>query len=124
MRLPKTPASQNVVVKRLIEGNYDENHNWVEPGEQAIATIINASILPKSGRERAATVQTTYESEWTLWAGTDNIIFEEGFSELERGDVVIAGTSEGDDEKAKRYRIVFPGFYGAAYELALKEELG
>jgi hypothetical protein len=120
MRLPKTPASQNVVVKRLIEGHYDENYNWVEPGEQAIATIINASILPKSGRERAATVQTTYESEWTLWAGTDNITFEEGFSELERGDVVVVGAGE----KAKRYRIVFPGFYGAAYEVALKEELG
>ncbi len=119
MRLPKTPASQNVVVKRLIEGGYDENHNWVEPGEQAIATIINASILPKSGRERAATVQTTYESEWTMWAGTDNIIFEEGFSELKCGDVVVAGAGE----KAKRYKIVFPGFYGAAYELALKEDV-
>lgn len=120
MRLPKTPASQNVVVKRLIEGHYDKDYNWVEPGEQAIATIIDASILPKSGRERAATVQTTYESEWTMWAGTGNITFEEGFSELERGDVVVVGAGE----KEKRYRIVFPGFYGAAYELALKEELG
>lgn len=119
MRLPKTPASQNVVVKRLIEGGYDENHNWVEPGEQAIATIINASILPKSGRERAATVQTTYESEWTMWAGTGNIIFEEGFSELKRGDVVVVGAGETE----KRYKIVFPGFYGAAYELALKEDV-
>lgn len=120
MKLPKTPASQNAVVKRLIEGHYDKDYNWVEPGEQAIATIIDASILPKSGRERAATVQTTYESEWTMWAGTGNITFEEGFSELERGDVVVVGAGE----KEKRYRIVFPGFYGAAYELALKEELG
>ncbi len=119
MKLPKTPASQDVTVKRLVPGHYDENHNWVEEGEQAIATIINASILPKSGRERAAMVQTTYESEWTMWAGIGNINFEEGFSELERGDVVVVGAGE----KEKRYRIVFPGFYGAAYEVALKEEL-
>mgnify|MGYP000880612703 FL=1 len=123
MKLPKTPASVNVIVKRLVPGHYDENHNWVDEGEQAIATIINASILPKSGRERAATVQTTYESEWTMWAGIGNINFEEGFSELERGDVVVVGTSKGDDVKVKRYKIVFPGFYGVAYEAALKEEI-
>ena len=58
-----------------------------------------------------------------MWAGIGNINFEEGYSELERGDVVVVGTGEGDDLIAKRYRIVFPGFYGAAYELALKEEL-
>jgi hypothetical protein len=119
VRTPKTPASVNTTVKRLIEGHYDENHNWVDASERTIATIINANILPKSGRERAATVQTTYESEWTMWVGTDNITFEEGFSELERGDIVIAGPSG----KEKRYRIVFPGFYGSAYGAALKEEL-
>lgn len=116
MKLPKTPASQNVVVKRLIEGHYDENHNWVDAHEATVATITNASILPKSGRERAATVQTTYESEWTMWAGTDNITFEEGFSELKRGDIVIDG-------KGRRFRIVFPGDYGPAFEVSLKEEL-
>lgn len=116
MRLPKTPASQTVTVKRFVEGHYDENHNWVDAHEATVATITNASILPKSGRERAATVQTTYESEWTMWAGTDNITFEEGFSELERGDIVIDG-------KGRRFRIVFPGDYGPVFEVSLKEEL-
>lgn len=116
MRLPKTPASQNVVVKRLIEGHYDENHNWVDAHEATVATITNVSILPKSGRERAAALQTVYESEYTMWVGTDNITFEEGFSELERGDIVIDG-------KGRRFTIVFPGDYGPVYEASLKEEL-
>lgn len=116
MKLPKTPASQNVVVKRLIEGHYDENHNWVDEGEQTIATITNASILPKSGRERAVAVQTVYESDYTMWAGRKNIAFEPGFSELKQGDIVI-------DTKGRRFTIVFPGDYGPVFEVSLKEEL-
>src|SRR5690554_4721399 len=116
MKLPKTPASQNVVVKRLIEGHYDENHNWVEPGEQAIATITNASILPKSGRERAAALQTIYESEYTIWGDRKNLTFGPGFSMLKLGDIVIDG-------KGRRFRIVFPGDYGPVFEVSLKEEL-
>lgn len=116
MKLPKTPASQNVVVKRLIEGHYDENHNWVDAHEATVATITNASILPKSGRERAAAVQTVYESDYTMWAGRKNIAFEPGFSELKQGDIVI-------DTKGRRFTIVFPGDYGPVYEVSLKEEL-
>lgn len=116
MKLPKTPASQNVTVKRLIPGHYDENYNWVEEGEQTIATITNASILPKSGRERAAALQTVYESDYTMWVGARNIAFEPGFSTLERGDIVIDG-------KGRRFSIVFPGDYGPVYEVSMKEEL-
>ena len=116
MKLPKTPASVDVIVKRLVPGHYDENHNWVDASEQTIATIINASILPKSGRERAAEVQTVYESDYTMWAGRKNITFEPGFSTLERGDIVIDG-------KGRRFRMVFPGDYGPVFEVSMKEEL-
>lgn len=116
MRLPKTPASQTVTVKRFVEGHYDENHNWVDAHEATVATIANASILPKSGRERAAEVQTVYESDYTMWVGRKNITFEPGFSTLERGDIVIDG-------KGRRFRIVFPGDYGPAFEVSMKEEL-
>lgn len=116
MNIPKNIVSQTVTVKRLIEGHYDENYNWVDSSEVIVATIVNAVILPKSGHERAATIQTTYESDYTMYAGVDDIIFEEGYSELDRGDLVI-------DSREKKYRIVFPGFYGPVYEAALKEEL-
>ena len=116
MRLPKTPVAVDVVIKRLVPGHYDENHKWVPASEQEIATIVNASILPKGGQERAETLQTKYESDYTMWFGSEDITFREGYSKLQSGDIIL-------DSKGRRFISVFIGDYGIAYKVSLKEEL-
>lgn len=128
MKLPKTPASRDATVKRLVSGHYDKDYNWVEATEDTVATIADASFLPKSGYERATELQTKYESEYVMWAGKKNITFAKGYSELKRGDLVEIVEQERpggsmESGQGKRFRIVFPGDYGPAYQIALKEEL-
>ena len=128
MKLPKTPASRDATVKRLVPGHYDKDYNWVEATEATAAAITNASFLPKSGYERATELQTKYESEYVVWVGKKNISFTEGYSELKRGDLVeqvetVGPEGSGEGGQGKRFRIVFPGDYGPAYQVALKEEL-
>ena len=115
MRTPKTPISQTVTVTRGDEGHY-ENGQWVEPSGQTIATITDANIVPKSGRERATSVQTVYESDYQLIAGDDNVEFEDGYEEIKRGDIVT-------DIYGRKFTIVFPGFFGIAHVTELKEIL-
>lgn len=115
MRLPKNIVSQNVTVKRLIEGHTDETTGqWIDDTEATTATITNACVLPKSGNERAASSQTVYESNYALYAGSDDITFIAGYTDIEAGDIVI-------DSKGKRYQVTFPGCYGPAYQTDLKE---
>lgn len=115
MRLPKDDTCQDVTVKRLIEGHYDESMQWVEAGEATVATITGADIQPKSGRERAAQSGTSYESDYRMFAGTNDIAFESGFTHLKSGDIVI-------DAVGNQYKIVFPGFWVTHYEADLKLE--
>lgn len=116
MRLPRTPAALNVTVKRLIPGDYDSHDNWVEAQDEVVASIVDASILPKSGNERATAIQTAYDSDYTMWVGYANVTFAAGYDSLERGDLV-------EDSKGRKFRVVFPGDWGPAFEVALKEEL-
>jgi hypothetical protein len=115
MRLPKTAVSQNVVVKRTAEGHYDENMQWVEPGEIQIAAIINANIVPMSGQERASASQAGFESNYKMFAGDEDITFEAGYSDFQAGDFVI-------DAKGQRHKITFPGDFKMAYACDLKLE--
>ncbi len=122
MKTPKTPISQTVIVTRGTEGHY-ENGQWVEPGEETIATIKDANVIPKSGRDRATSVQTVYESDYQLIAGDENIEFETSvvhglpYEEIKRGDIVT-------DVYGRQFVIVFPGFFGIAHVTELKEILG
>lgn len=115
MHLPKNKLSQTVFVKTIVDGHNDDNGNWVEAEEILIATIDNANIQPKSGRERASQSGTSYDADYKLYAGTDDIVFEPGFVDLMTGNIVV-------DSKDKRYRIVFPGYLTTHYESDLKAE--
>lgn len=106
---------QIVQVKVLTEAGYDEQGQWHDAQEILVATIDGADIQPKSGRERAAEVQTSYESDYKMFAFKQDITFEAGYSELKQGMVVV-------DEAGKRYKIVFPGNWEAHYEADLKAE--
>lgn len=117
MRLPKDESCQIVAIKRLIEGYYDDQNQWVEGGETIVATITGVDIQPKSGRERVATSGTAYESDYRMYAGTDDITFESGFMSLQTKDIVT-------DAAGNQYRIVFPGYWSTHYEADLKLEVG
>ncbi len=113
MQLPETIISQEVIIEREIEGGYDDNGDWQEGGPKIIAIIQDANILPKSGSQIASVLQTSYESDYEMYAGSENITFEEGYGEIKKGDTVI-------DSKEKKYNVVFPGNYGPAYVSQLK----
>lgn len=115
MRLPKTAVSQNVIVKRAIPGYYDDNGQWIEPDEIQIAAIINASVVPMSGQERASASLAGFDSNYKMFAGDEDVAFTEGYSELRAGDAVI-------DSIDQRYTIQFPGNFKMAYACDLKME--
>lgn len=118
MHLPVNKLSQTVTIKRNIKGHTDpDTGNWVEGGEFAIATITNANIQPKSGRERAGQSGTRYESDYKLFAGSDDITYESGYegSGILENDIAV-------DADGQKYSVVFPGLWpGHHYELDLKK---
>ncbi len=115
MKLPKDDTCQDVIVNRYIDGHYDDQGQWVEGGEVTIATITGADIQPKSGRERAATTGTVYESDHKMFAGVDDVAFTEGYSNLRQGDLII-------DASGQRFKVILPGLWGTHYEPDLKLE--
>jgi len=101
-------------IKRYTEGYTDpDSGNWVPAGENLVATA-DVDIQPKSGRERAAELQTEYESDNKAFIDIEDITFEMGYSEIKQGDTLI----EPDD---KEYTIVYPGKWDNHYECDLKE---
>jgi hypothetical protein len=116
MRLPVDDTCQDVTVKRLKEAGYNEEGQWVEGGEQDVAAISNADIQPKSGRERSAQSGTSYESDYTMYVGTDDIVWQPGYTRIKEGDIII-------DAAGNKYKVVFPGFWpGSHYQSDLKLE--
>lgn len=114
MNLPINKLSQTVTVKRTVEGHYDNSGQWVEAGDVAIATIQNTNIHPKSGKEMAATTGTVYESNYTMFAGSDDITFEIGYSSINENDTII-------DSKDVPYQVITPGNWGTHYQSDLKK---
>lgn len=105
---------QTCCIKRNVAGHTDPTTGqWVEAGEKLIATV-EAEIQPKSGRERASDLQTEYESDSKAFVDNEDITFESGYTEIQKGDVFI-------DASSKKYKIVFPGEWYDHYELDLKE---
>jgi|GEM_PF-2166909 len=118
MKLPANIISQDLTVERSIPGHTDpDTGQWIEATTEKVADINDGSLVPKSGGARATAIQTVYESDYDLYAGKENIVFEEGYSELKRGDIIT-------DSRNRKYRLVFPGHYGPAYACELKEILG
>ena len=115
MKLPVTAVSQNVTVWRNEPGHYDENSQWVEPGDVKIADIINATLIPISGNERASASLAGYDSNHRMFAGSDDISFSTGYSDFQAGDVVV-------DAKGKRYVITFSGDFKMVWTCDLKLE--
>jgi hypothetical protein len=116
LNLPVNKLSQNITVKRDIPGHNDDSGQWVEGGEVLIASIVNANIQPKSGRERASQSGTIYESDYKMFAGTDDITWESGYSMIEAKDIII-------DSRGIRHKVIFPGLFpGHHYESDLKLE--
>ncbi len=102
-------------LKRNIEGHSDkQTGNWVEGGEQLIATA-EFDIQPKGGQERATSLQTEYESDYKGFADMEDIVYEPGYSEIKKGDILI-------DASEKKYTIVYPGKWDDHYEPDLKEK--
>lgn len=113
MKLPNTPVSQTVTIKRPTQPGYKEGtQEWQDAGEETVATISNAVILPKSGSQIVGTVETRYESDYTMYAGVDDI--NPKGTALKRGDIV-------EDSMGREFTLVFPGEYGIVYEVSLKE---
>jgi hypothetical protein len=115
MKLPVTAVSQNVIVKRTIPSHYDNSGQWIEPAEIQIAAITNANIVPMTGNERASASLAGFDSNHKMFAGDEDITFNDGYSELQAGDFVI-------DTKKQRYKITFPGNFKIAYAAELKLE--
>lgn len=106
--------TQTCQIKRNIEGYTDpDTGQWVPGGEKLIATV-EADIQPKSGQERATELKTEYESDYKTFVDIDDIIFEVGYSEIKKGDILI-------DALGKKYIIVYPGKWDDHYEADLKE---
>jgi hypothetical protein len=116
MNIPKIGSPQNVTVKRDIPGHNDEAGQWVEGGPATIATITGANIQPKSGKEIAATSGTDYASNYTMYAGANDITFVAGYSTLLAKDIVI-------DTAGNQYKIINPGNWGSCYQSDLKLEV-
>jgi hypothetical protein len=114
--IPKIGNPQNVTVKREIPGHNDDSGNWVEGGLATIATIIGANIQPKNGREIAATSGTDYESNYTMFAGYDDITFTAGYVAILANDVVI-------DAAGAQYKVINPENWGSCYQSDLKLEV-
>ncbi len=115
MNIPKDEYCQDAIVNRMTDSGYDEYGQWHEGGDVKIATITGADIQPLSWRQRAAGASgTNYDSDHQLFAGSEDIGFESGYTELLVNDMVVW--------KSKTYRIVFPGNWGSHYESYLKLE--
>lgn len=114
MHLPKNKLSQTVTVKREVEGGYDNDGNWVEGGLITIATIANANIQPKTGKEMATTTGTAYESNYTLFSGSDDILWATGYSDIQENDTVI-------DANGTSYTVKVPGNWNTHYQSDLKK---
>lgn len=105
--------TQTCQVKRKIDGHTGDDGSWVPGGDYLIATG-EFDIQPKVGRERATELQTEYESDYKGFADIEDIVFEDGFSEIKKGDILI-------DASEKKYTIVYPGKWDDHYEPDLKE---
>jgi hypothetical protein len=114
--IPKIGNPQNVTVKREIPGHNDDSGNWVEGGLATIATIAGANIQPKSGKEIATTSGTDYASNYTMFAGSDDITFVTGYTAILAKDIVI-------DAAGNQYKVVDPGNWGSCYQSDLKLEV-
>ena len=104
-----TEGTQTATLHRYTEGYYDEDHNWVEPGWEKVATLNNADIQPRSGDERAAETGTRYESDYRVFVS--NIEFEENEEKI---------IKEGDnikDEDDCYYKVVFVADWSTHYEI-------
>jgi len=107
--------TQTCEIKRYQESYTDpETGQFVEGGYQLIATV-EADIQPKSGRVRAAELQTEYESDYIAFVDFDDITFETGYTEIKKGDHLF-------ELNGKEHNIVFPGRWSDHYELELKEQ--
>ena len=110
----KVFPKQTCQIKRNIEGHTDPTTGrWVEAGEKLVATG-EADIQPISGRERATALQTEYESDYKAFIDVEDIIFQPGYSEIQKGDILV-------DASGKNYTIAYPGKWDEHYELDLKE---
>jgi hypothetical protein len=114
MKVPKYKGiSQDVTIKRTTEGHNDANLQWVEGGEVLIATAIGVTLYPMTGKDRSDPRQGGYTSDYVLYAGTDDLVFETGYLDIEDGDFVY-------DAAGKRYKVIFPGLFpGSHYEAEL-----
>ena len=101
-------STQTCLIKRIVKGHNDLiTGQWVPEGEQLIATV-GADIQPKSGRERDTVLQTEYESDYIAFIEYEDILFEAGYLEIKKGDLLI-------DSKGRKYTIVYPGKWDDHY---------
>ena len=105
--------TQSCNIKRKKDGYTDDDGKWV-PAEEKLVAKGEFDIQPMGGSERATTLQTEYESNYKGFADIEDIVFEDGFSEIKKGDTLI-------DASDKKYTIVFPGKWDNHYEPDLKE---
>ncbi len=105
--------TQTYQIKRNITGHTGDDGNWVPAQEKLIATG-EFDIQPKGGKKRATALQTEYESDFKGFADMEDIIFEVGYSEIKKGDILT-------DASGKTYTIVFEGKWDDHYEFDLKE---
>jgi hypothetical protein len=136
MRIIQDSNFQDIKIYRTIDGYTGEDGDWVEAGEQLIATM-KADIQPKSGQERAHEVQTDYKSDYTLYVGLNDIEIPEtslailGLTEFEdyvplferlqeNGPHIFKQGDKIVDEYEKEYTLNFPGFWRTHYEMDLK----
>lgn len=96
-------------VYRDSDGHTDsQSGKWVD-GSQEVGTI-RGFIQPRSGAERPSETQTRYESDHIIF--TEHIEFNEGFSELKKGDRVVA-------EDDREFIIEFIADWSSHYEIEL-----
>ena len=106
----------SVEIKRRAEGYTDDSGNWVPAGEHVIATA-DADIQPLGGFERNTFLQTTYESTHRAFINANDIHYEDGYSSIEQGDVLV-------DADGTEYTVTFVASWILHIELDLRENNG
>lgn len=106
----------SVEIKRKVEGYTDDNGNWIPAGEHVIATA-DADIQPLGGFERNTSLQTTYESTHRAFINVNDIHYEDGYSSIEQGDILV-------DADGPEYTVTFVANWIFHIELDLRENNG
>lgn len=106
------------VIERHEKGKTDpQTGEWIEGGVSVICAG-KIDIQPKSGGQRATSLDTRYESEYVGFMFFGDCVFANDAVEIEQGDVLRVGD--------RKYRIVFKSVWAfnrsGHYELDLREE--